>query len=206
MEIIDGHKLFYAKSRKEWRTWLKKNQSKEKSVWLVLYKKSSSVTSVTYDEAVEEALCFGWIDSIKKKRDEESSIQYFSKRKPKSNWSKLNKQRVARLIEQGLMTPTGLEMIELAKSTGTWTALDSIEDLTIPDDLHKLFNKNKKAYANFMLFSSSSKKIILLWILSAKKTETRQQRIEQTVDLAGKNIKANHPAPPIEAEILSRPK
>ena len=104
------------------------------------------------------------------------------------------------------MTPSGLEMIELAKSTGTWTALDSIEDLTIPDDLHKLFTKNKKAYANFMLFSSSSKKIILLWILSAKKSETRQQRIEQTVDLAGKNIKANHPAPPIEAEILSRPK
>ena len=193
MEIKDGSKVIHAKSRKAWRTWLTKNQAKEKSVWLIMYRKESSSTSISYADAIEEALCFGWIDSVKKKRDDESSVQYFSKRKPKGNWSKLNKQRVAKLIAQGLMTATGLEMIELAKSTGTWTAMDSVEDVIIPSDLQQKFNKNKKAFANFMAFAPSSKKIILQWILSAKKTETRERRVQETVQLAERNIKANHP-------------
>jgi uncharacterized protein YdeI (YjbR/CyaY-like superfamily) len=191
MEEHNGIKTFYAKTRKDWRKWLQKNQTIEKSVWLIMYRKISKTPSVYYDEAVEEALCFGWIDSKPNKRDEESYYQFFSQRKPKSNWSKLNKTRVAKLIAQGLMTGSGMAMINLAKEKGTWTALEKVDQLIIPPDMKKLFDKNKTAYKNFLLFPPSTIRGILEWILNAKKPETRQQRIAQTVTLAEKNIKAN---------------
>jgi uncharacterized protein YdeI (YjbR/CyaY-like superfamily) len=103
MEMKDGITTFYAKNRKEWRTWLSKNHTKEKNVWLILYKKESDVPTVHYDEAVDEALCFGWIDSRPNKRDKQSYYLLFSKRSPKSNWSKANRQRAEVLIKQGLM-------------------------------------------------------------------------------------------------------
>src|SRR5688572_27536369 len=111
---MDNVKTFRAKNRIAWRRWLEKNHTKEKSVWLIMYRKDSNVPSVNYAEAVEEALCFGWIDSIKKKRDAESSIQFFSQRKPKSYWSKLNRERVEKLSKQGLITPAGQSVIDLA--------------------------------------------------------------------------------------------
>ncbi|OYU56996.1 MAG: hypothetical protein CFE25_07185 [Chitinophagaceae bacterium BSSC1] len=185
-------KQYYAKSRKEWRKWLVKNHQTEKSVWLVIYHKNSSTKSCNYEEAVEEALCFGWIDSIAKKRDAESKVQYFSVRKPKSNWSKSNRDRVAKLTELNLITESGQKMIDLAKLTGTWEALVDVQHSVIPEDLQKLLNKNKKALKHFLAFSPSSKRVILEWILNAKKAETRLKRIEETVKLATENIKANH--------------
>lgn len=161
-------------------------------MWLVIYHKNSSTKSCNYEEAVEEALCFGWIDSIAKKRDTESKVQYFSVRKPKSNWSKSNRDRVAKLTELGLITERGQKMIELAKQTGTWDALVDVQNSIIPEDLQELLNKNKKALKHFLAFSPSSKRVILEWILHAKKAETRQKRIEETVRLAAENIKANH--------------
>ncbi len=184
-------KTFYAKTKKAWRKWLHKNEAIEKSVWLIMYRKTSKTPSVYYDEAVEEALCFGWIDSKANKRDEESYYQFFSPRKPKSNWSKLNKTRVEKLITQGLMTKSGMVMINLAKQKGTWTALDNLEQLIIPPDMQKLFVKNKVAYKNFQAFPPSTIRGILEWILNAKKPETRQHRINQTISLAAENIKAN---------------
>lgn len=192
METHNGIKAVRAKSRKEWRQWLSKNYAKEKSVWLILYYKSSATASIYYNEAVEEALCFGWIDSKGNKRDDESSYLFFAQRKPKSKWSKPNKERVAKLIEQGLMTPAGQAMIDLAKKTGTWEALDEIHQASVPDDLQKLFNKNKVAHKNYQAFPPSSKRIILEWIANAKRPETRQQRLQETVKLAAKNIRANH--------------
>lgn len=192
MEIYNGIQTFYAKTRKEWRKWLEKNHQSEKSVWLIIYKKESDTQSVYYPEAVDEALCFGWIDSKPNKRDEHSYYQFFAKRNPKSNWSKVNKEKIAKLLEQGLMHRSGLEMIEIAKQNGTWTALDEVENITIPDDLKKLFSKNKTAFENWENFPRSSKRGILEWIMNAKKPETRQKRIEETVSLAEKNIKANH--------------
>jgi len=159
---------------------------------LVIYHKTSAVKSVYYEEAVEEAICFGWIDSIAHKRDAESKYQFFAKRKPKSNWSKLNRARAAKMTEQGLMTASGAAMIELAKQTGTWEALTDVQNNVIPDDLAALFKKNKTAFNNFNAFPPSSKRIILEWILNAKKPETRLQRITETVRLAADNIKANH--------------
>ena len=191
MEMKAGVKTFFAKTQKEWRKWLEKNHQAEKAVWLIFYKKGSRIQSTNYSEALEEALCFGWIDSKANKRDEESYYQYFAKRKPKSNWSRINKEKVVKLIEKGLMTPAGFESIEIAKQNGAWSALDEVEELIIPPDLKLLFDKNKGAFENWEKFSRSVKRAILEWILNAKRPETRQKRIAETVELAEKNIKAN---------------
>lgn len=191
-ELKNGIKTFYAKNRKAWRNWLQKNHAKEKAVWLVIYHKKSNTPSVYYNEAVEEALCFGWIDSKANKRDDKSAYQSFMQRKPKSNWSKLNRERAAKMIEQGLMHSSGQAMIDLAKKSGTWDALTDVQNYVVPHDLQQLLRKNKTAQKNFEAFSPSSKRIILEWVLNAKRPETRIKRIEETVTLAAKNIKANH--------------
>jgi uncharacterized protein YdeI (YjbR/CyaY-like superfamily) len=182
---------FHAPTRKAWRQWLLKNHQQEESVWLIIYKKESATPSVNYDEAVEEALCFGWIDSKPAKRDAESFLQYFAKRKPKSNWSALNKKRVATLMAAGQLHASGLAMIELAKQTGTWTALDAVEALEYPADLKKAFSKNKTALKNFDAFPKSVKRGILEWIGNAKQEATRARRIEETVSKAAENERAN---------------
>lgn len=192
MKIYKGIQTFHARTRKEWRKWLEKNHQSAKSVWLIIYKKDSTVPSVYYPEAVDEALCFGWIDSTPNKRDDGSYYQFFAKRNPKSNWSKVNKQKVAALIKEGLMQPAGYQMIEMAKHNGTWTALDEVENIILPADLQERFSKNKTAFNHWNTFSRSSKRGILEWIVNAKKLETRQKRIEETVSLAARNIKANH--------------
>ncbi len=180
----------YAKDRSEWRKWLEKNHATSSGVWLIYYKKGSSKPSVSYDQAVEEALCFGWIDSRVNALDDERYMQVFSSRKAKSSWSKLNKQRVEQLIQNGFMTAAGLEKIEAAKRDGSWSTLDAIEDLQLSVDLMEALDSNRTAYDNFMAFSTSSKKNIVRWIESAKRPETRLKRIEETVTLAAQNIKA----------------
>ncbi len=192
MEPYRNRKVVSAKSRKEWRKWLEKNHQTESSVWLIIFHKRSEVKSVYYDEAVKEAICFGWIDSIANKRDSESKYQLFSRRKPGSKWSRLNRQRSAKMISQGMMTPAGQALIDRAMKEGTWEALEQVQSAVIPDDLRKLFNKNKTALKNFQAFPPSSKRIILEWILNARQPQTRERRIAQTVELAAKNIKANH--------------
>lgn len=191
--IENDKQTFYAKDRKTWRKWLEKNHATEKNIWLIIYRKESNTPSVYYPEAVDEALCFGWIDSKPNKRDDESYYQFFSVRNPKSNWSKVNKDKVAKLIKEGLMKSAGQKLIDLAKQNGTWSALDDVETILIPEDLELVLNKNHSAQINFSNFSKSSKRGILEWILNAKKTETRQKRIDETVRLAEVNIKANHP-------------
>lgn len=191
-KLYKGIQTFHAITRKEWRKWLEKNHQSAKSVWLIIYKKDGTVPSVYYPEAVDEALCFGWIDSKPNKRDDGSYYQFFAKRNPKSNWSKVNKQKVAALIEEGLMQPAGYQMIEIAKENGTWTALDEVENTILPADLQESFSQNKTAFNHWNTFSRSSKRGILEWIVNAKKPETRQKRIDETVSLAARNIKANH--------------
>ncbi|WP_018626752.1 YdeI/OmpD-associated family protein [Niabella aurantiaca] len=192
MEIKDGKKVVLTKNRTEWRNWLLANHDKESSVWLVLYHKGSSTPSVEIAEAMEEALCFGWIDSKAKKRDKESFYLTFSQRKPQSNWSNINKERADRMIKLGLMTQSGQRLIDLAKKTGTWDALTDVQNLVVPADLQELFNQNRSAFGHFEKFSPSSKRVILEWIQNAKKPETRQRRIVETVRLAAENRKANH--------------
>ncbi len=182
---------FYAKDRKAWRKWLQVNHLRLQQVWLILHKKSSPEGSVIYEEAVEEALCFGWIDSKPMKRDEHTFLLFFSRRKPKSVWSASNKKRLVKLIATGQMMPSGLESIEIAKANGSWTAIDDVEAMVMPVPLEKAFKKNKLASTNFNAFPSSSKKGIYQWISSAKTDATRDKRIFETVSLAEKNIRAN---------------
>jgi uncharacterized protein YdeI (YjbR/CyaY-like superfamily) len=195
MEIRKGIKAVYARTRKTWRNWLAKNHESEKSVWLIIHHKSSAIKSVYYDEAIEEALCFGWIDSTANKRDHESSYLLFARRKPRGVWSQKNKERVRKLTDQGLMTPAGQAMIDLAKKNGMWDARTEVEQGVIPSDLKTAFNKNKTALKNFMLFPPSSKRMILAWISDARRPETRAKRINESVKLAAKNIRANHYRP-----------
>ncbi len=197
MELKNNIKTFHATSQKEWRKWLQKNHATEKSVWLIIYKKESGVKSVYYPEAVDEALCFGWIDSKPNKRDAESYYQFFSVRNPKSNWSKVNKAKVERLLIAGQMTEAGQKMIDLAKQNGTWSALDEVEEAVLPADLQKLFDKSKTAFKNWSAFPPSARKGILQWILNAKSNETRQKRIDETVALAAKNVRANQYKPKV---------
>ncbi len=189
METFKNIGTLYAQDRSVWRNWLKKHHTTSSTIWLIIFHKNSNTTCINYNDAVEEALCFGWIDSVKYKRDAESAYQKFTPRKPKSNWSKLNKERVERLTKEGLMTAAGQKLIDLAKESGTWNTYDEIDNETIPVDLQKRFLKNKKAKINFEAFSSSTKKIILTWIQSAKRPETRANRIEATINAAAENRK-----------------
>ena len=187
----DGIKTFHAISRTAWREWLMAHHGTEKNLWLIIYKKQSGTPSVTYDEAVDEALCFGWIDSKINKRDNDSFFQFFARRNPKSNWSRVNKNKIEKLIAAGLMMPSGYETIERAKKNGSWTALDDVENLIKPKDLQIAFDANVAAQQNFDAFPRSVKRNILEWLLNAKQEITRQKRIAEIVDLAEKNERAN---------------
>lgn len=181
--------IFYPKSQKDWRKWLEKNQHSKQSVWLVLYSKSSDKPSITWSESVDVAICFGWIDSKKIKIDEERSHQFFSKRKPKSTWSKINKEKVQRLIDSGLMTESGLKSIAIAKENGSWTILDEAEELIIPDDLEKAFKMHKGSKDYFLSLSRTVRKMMLTSIVLAKRPETRQKRIDEIAEHAAENKK-----------------
>jgi uncharacterized protein YdeI (YjbR/CyaY-like superfamily) len=178
-------------TRAEWRAWLEQNHTRKEGVWLVTYKKASGKPRVEYDESVEEALCFGWIDSKGNKLDQERSLLWFAPRKSSSNWSASNKERVERLTAAGLMTPAGLARIEAAKADGSWNALDAVEALEIPPDLETALGSYSDAGRNFEAFPRSVKRAILEWIVNAKKPETRAKRVEETARLAQENIRAN---------------
>lgn len=187
------YKTTHPKTRNAWRKWLEKNHSNSPGIWLIYYKKESGKRKFDYADAVEEALCFGWIDSLPRKIDDERSALKFTPRKPKSVWSKLNKQRIEKLLEQKLMTRSGLAKIELAKKNGSWDTLNSsdlhTDNNSMPDDLKKNLSKYKKALANFTAFPPGYRKQFLFWIDSAKRPETRAARIKQTVLMAAANKK-----------------
>ena len=161
---------FYPKNRTEWRAWLQANHNSKQSVWLIYFKKGLGFPAVLYNEAVDEALCFGWIDTKLKPVDEEKFMQYFSKRKAKIVWSKVNKEKILRLISQGLMTKAGEDSIEVAKQNGSWTILDDAEALILPKDLEAEFDKRPNAKQFFLSLNRSGKRNILQWLVLAKKT------------------------------------
>jgi uncharacterized protein YdeI (YjbR/CyaY-like superfamily) len=180
-------KSYYAKNRKAWRRWLLKHHLSEPGVWLIYYKKNSGKPRVSYDDAVEEALCFGWIDSIMKPLDEEKYMQKFTPRKTKSVWSTLNKKRVANLVEQDLMMPAGLEIIEAGKKNGSWTQLDHVENFVVPPDLRKFFTNNKKVSAYFDGLGKFRQKQWLYRLHNAKLPATRKKRMgELKAEATGK--------------------
>ena len=160
-------------------------------IWLVTYKKASGKPRITYDEIVEEALCFGWIDSRSGAVDDERSKLWLAPRKRGSGWSRLNKQRVERLSAEGLIAPPGLRVIEAARADGSWATLDTVEDGIVPDDLAAALAARPPAPTEWESFSLSTRKGILQWITSAKRPETRAKRIAETAELAARGLKAN---------------
>ena len=178
------------KNRGGWRAWLAENHARATELWLVFYKKNSDKRSVSYDEAVEEALCFGWIDGIIKSIDDEKYANRFSPRRRGSIWSESNKRRVARMIAQGRMTEIGLEKVEEAKRNGEWDKATPREDVTdLPRELEQALQANKRAQRNFDTLAPSHKRQYIYWITDAKKDETRQRRIQVAIRMLKENKK-----------------
>jgi uncharacterized protein YdeI (YjbR/CyaY-like superfamily) len=178
-------------SRTAWRAWLAEHHSRAAGVWVVTWKKGSGGPHVPYSDLVEEALCFGWIDSRPGKVDERRSRVWLAPRKRGSGWSRANKERVERLAAAGLVAERGLGVIEAAKADGSWTALDAVEELVVADDLASALAEHQPAREQWDAFSRSTRKGILQWIASAKKPATRAARVLETALLAQQGTKAN---------------
>ena len=189
----NDHPRLEFRSRAAIRAWLEANHAQETTFWLVTFKKHVEECHIPYGEIVEELLCFGWVDSRTRRVDDDRTMLLVSPRKPGSTWSASNKRRVADLEKRGLMTPAGHAKIESARKDGSWHFLDDIENLIEPDDLARALDKNQRARQNFDSFSPSARKVILLWIKTAKRDETRARRVSETVRLATKKVKAAHP-------------
>lgn len=184
-----GIEYFYPSDKKKWRQWLQKHHVKKQSVWLIYYKKNSGIPTISWSEAVDEALCFGWVDSKKKPIDEQKYMQFFSKRKTIGTWSKINKEKIQQLIAGGQMTKAGLESVEAAKKNGSWIILDKVEILEIPKDLEKEFKVHPGSKLFFKSLNKSVRKSILQWLVLAKRPETRQKRIREIAELAAQKRK-----------------
>lgn len=188
----DGFPVFYASSAEKWRDYLVEHHETTANTWLVIYKKDSGVPSLTYEEARDEALCFGWVDSKPNKRDADSYYLFFASRNPKSNWSRINKNRITELRKAGKLAPAGEAMVAEAKQRGTWDALNDVEDLIVPEDMAAAFDAaGGNARTNWDEFPPSVRRGILEWIFNAKTAPTRSKRINETVEKAGKNERAN---------------
>ncbi len=177
-------------SRAEWREWLADHADDGHGVWLVLHK--GDEPPLAYEDAVEEAVSFGWVDSKPNRLDDRRYKLWLAPRKPGSRWSSLNKQRVQRALDSGLMTARGLAVVEAAKSDGSWDALNEVLSLQVPPDLQAALEANPTALSYFSAFPPSSKRIILEWISQTKNPDTRAARIRETVELAEQNIRAHH--------------
>ncbi len=180
----------YVKDRNEWRSWLEKNYNSKSEIWLIYYKKHSSKPRIPYDDAVEEALCFGWIDSLVKTIDDEKYKQKYTPRKKNSVWSEHNVKRCEKMIQEGKMTDTGLLLIEEAKKNGKWQAAYSSKKIfEMPDYLESALKKNKTAWENFNNFAGSYKNNYIAWVISAKREETKEKRINEVVKRSALNQK-----------------
>ena len=176
----------------DWYDWLLNNHTKEKAVYLIFYKLETKVPTMRWEEAVKVAICFGWIDSTVKSLGNGKRRQYFCPRNPKSTWSTLNKKYVEELTKAGLIHQSGYKMIDLAKTTGTWAAMADVENGIIPEPLQKAFDANQKAFENYQNFTKGQRKSYLYWLNHAKRTETRDKRIREIIQLCRSNVKSRN--------------
>jgi uncharacterized protein YdeI (YjbR/CyaY-like superfamily) len=176
-------------SRSDLRAWLDAHHMRSTGIWLVTYKRSDPDRYLPYDAIVEECLAFGWVDSLPRAKDEARTMLWIAPRKAGSNWSKANKERIARLEAGGLMTDAGRRVVDRAKEDGTWSALDGVEALEVPPDLLAALNATPPARANWDAFPRSVRRGVLEQILNAKRPETRRTRIEETARLAAENLR-----------------
>lgn len=188
--MIEISNTLYVSNRKDWRAWLRKNHQKKKEIWLVYFKKHTGKPRIQYSDAVEEALCYGWIDSTVKRIDDEKYAQKFTPRRIGSKWSKLNIQRVKKMIKQKKMTKKGLSLFNKGRSLKKTKENNVQRRLVMPAALKDALSKNKKARDNFTKFAKGYKRTYIMYISTAKKSETRARRIKKIVELAEKNIKS----------------
>jgi uncharacterized protein YdeI (YjbR/CyaY-like superfamily) len=179
--------------RASWREWLIANHETTNGVYLISWRRGSGRASVSYEDAVEEALCVGWVDSSGRNLDEERSIQWFARRRPRSVWARSNKERVARLTAAGQMLPAGLAAVEEAKRSGMWTLLDDVEDLIVPDDLAAALEARSPARRNWDGFPPSARRAMLQWVVEARRPETRAKRVAEISERAVRNQRAYPP-------------
>lgn len=190
MGIQDDAELIHVETRAEWRAWLAANHERPDGVWLVWWKSSTGKAAPSYDDAVEEALCFGWIDSTKRSLDEDRSMQWYSPRRRGSGWSRPNKVRLERIAAAGSMAPAGQRVLDAAVADGSWTLFDEVEDRIVPDDLEAAFAAHPGSRERWDTFTASQQKQALGWIVTAKRPATRQQRVDRTAALAAEGVPA----------------
>jgi uncharacterized protein YdeI (YjbR/CyaY-like superfamily) len=186
----DEREQVHVESVPDWRRWLAANHAREDGVWLVSWKPATGRPRVAYEEAVEEALAFGWIDSKGRSLDDERSMQWFSPRKPGSGWARTNKERIIRLEHEGRMTAAGRAVIERAKADGSWTLLDAVEALIVPADLGAAFDASPGAAAHWDAFPRSARRLMLEWVAQAKRPETRARRVAEIAEAAARGERA----------------
>lgn len=184
---VDDAPHVEAEDRATWRAWLEAHHATESGAWLVTWRPGSGRPVLDYEASVEEAFCFGWIDSRLDRADERRSKLYFARRQPRSTWAASNKARVERLLAAGLMAPAGLAAVERAKANGTWDHLDPIERLEVPDDLQAALDASPPAADHWATFPPSARKMRLAWIADARRPATRAARVAETARLAARN-------------------
>ena len=186
--VEDGERI-HLETVEEWRAWLAANHSRDDGVWLVGWRTPTGRPSVPYEEAVEEALCVGWIDATARTVDDERTMQWYAPRKPGSMWAATNKARVERLEREGRMTPAGRALVEQARADGSWTLLDAVERLEVPDDLAAALDDRPGAREHWDGSSASSRKLALTWLVQAKRPATRATRVETVVERCARGEK-----------------
>jgi uncharacterized protein YdeI (YjbR/CyaY-like superfamily) len=190
VSALDDAPEIQADDRETWRAWLEANHATARGVWLVTWRRRSGRTGLDYEASIEEALCFGWVDSTGGRVDDERGKLYFAPRKPRSVWAATNKARIERLIAQGRMTPAGLNVIERAKANGSWELLDAAERLEVQADLQAALEAQPPAAANFAAFPPSARKMMIAWVSMAQRAETRAARVAQIAEAAARNERA----------------
>lgn len=185
-----GYAVFHAETRRQWRSWLAANHGAARGVWLCSWRTSTGRPRCPYPDAVEEAICVGWIDSTSTVLDEDRGLQLFTPRRPKSTWTRLNRRRVADMERAGLMTDAGRRAIAAARQNGWWTIYDAVEDLAEPDDLGAALDADSSARGQWDRFPPSARKQMLWWVISAARPDTRARRIGQIVEGAADGRRA----------------
>ena len=187
----DGDGRFQAETREQWRAWLAEHAADGQGVWLVTWKKASGRPVLSYEDAVTEALAYGWVDSKGNKLDDDRTMLWFTARKRGSGWARPNKRRIEELEAAGLMTDAGRGVVEAAKADGSWTLLDDVEDLVVPPDLAAAFDAVPGSREQWEAFPRSAKRGALEWVVQAKTAPTRAKRIAEVAERAGRGERAN---------------
>lgn len=187
MTALDEAPHVHADDRATWHAWLEANHASARGVWLVTWRRRTGRPTLSYEDAIEEALCFGWVDSTGGHLDDDRGKLYFAPRKPRSVWAASNKARAEKLIREGRMAPAGLAAIERARANGSWSLLESSDRLEVPDDLAAALEAHPPADASFAAFPPSARKMMLGWLATARRPETRARRIERIAEAAARN-------------------